>query len=148
VDRSSTSLVRFFGAEVFATTIAAAFGNTVVNGQNNEKTIDPSVARLTAGRVSPASLNITDFQIAVAHLERRGAAPLAAQAMALVFLDIAKIYNTSVMRVLDITNESQLKIVEAEAYKYINRLRNQTSWLAKSTASNNNNSYRARYLIP
>lgn len=148
MDRNSTNLVRFFGAEVFATILGSSLGNTVVDGQGGETTVSPAVSRLTAGRVSEASINNTDYDIAVGMLERRNVAPLAAKAMALVLLDVARIQNTSVVRLLESTNTTQLSVLETTAYKYINQLRDKTSYLSKSRATNNANSYRARYLVP
>jgi len=148
MNRTSTNLVKFFGAEVFASTISSSIGNVVVDGNGNEKSTSPANVRLSSDRVEEATINSSHYQIAVAHLERRGVAPLAAKAMALVFLDVAKIQNMTVMQLLDNTNDVDIKMVTAEAYKYINQLRNNTSSLARSQPTNNSQSFRARYLIP
>jgi hypothetical protein len=148
VNRVSTSLVRFFGAGVKAQQAGGKLSNLVSDGQGGETPMAADVQRFLTKGLTPASVNIHDYQSALGHLERLGASPLAAKAMALVFVDAAKAQGVSVMSLIESTNSSQLSLLSAETYKYINQLRDSTNQLSGSVAVDNSLSLRSRYLIP
>lgn len=147
VNRISTSLVRYLGAEVSAKSTRGALRNTVKAGQGNEVVQPADTQRVFNTGLTPASVNINDFSAARGYFENRGATPLAAKAMALVMADIAKKEGVSVMKLVDDSNKQNIKLLEAETYRYINQLRDGTSQLSGSTATNNSKSVRARYLL-
>ncbi len=147
VNRVSTSLVRYLGAEVSATSTRGSLRNKVASGQGNEIVQPADAQRVFNTGLTPASVNIGDFDAARGYFENRGSEPLAAKAMALVMSDIAKKKGVSVMELLDGSDKQSIKLLEAETYRFINQLRDGTSQLSGSTTTDNNKSVRARYLL-
>jgi hypothetical protein len=147
VNRVSTSLVNYLGAEVAAKTVRGAFSNTVKAGQGNEIVSPADTVRASNLNLVNASVNIGQFDAARGYFENRGAAPLAAKAMALVIVDAAKAQGVSVMKLLNGSNKQTIELLEKQTYNYINQLRDGTSQLAGSNRTNNNASVRARYLL-
>jgi hypothetical protein len=148
VKRNSTGMLRSFGAEIFATDFGSSFKNIVRNGQGGERTPGADLARFQGQQVEAASIHIAEYQLAKAYLDRRGAEPLASKTMALILLDVAKVQGISVVELLDRTSTEALALLEAEAYRYVNLLRENTSQLTGTNSVNNAQSYRARYLLP
>lgn len=146
-ERSSTSLVRFFGAEISARNTAGKLANVVKDGLGGERTRDASSQRAGAENVEPASIKISDFEAALAHMQRNGVEPLAAKAMAVVMVDAAKAQGVGVMSLLKETSSQELALVSEEAYTFINQLRDGSSQLSGSKAINNAKSLRSRYLL-
>lgn len=147
VNRVSTSLVRYLGAEVSATSTRGSLRNKVNAGQGTEIVSPADSQRVFNTGLTPASVNIGEFDAARGYFENRGTEPLAAKAMALVMADIAKAQGTTVMRLLDDSDKQSIKLLEAETYNYINQLRDGTSQLSGSTTTDNRKSVRARYLL-
>jgi len=147
VNRVSTSLVRYLGAEVSAKSTRGALRNTVRSGQGNEIVQPADAQRVFNTGLTPASVNVGEFDAARGYFENRGATPLAAKAMALVMADAAKARGISVMKLLDGSDKTSIKLLEAETYNYINQLRDGTSQLSGSAPTDNRKSVRARYLL-
>jgi hypothetical protein len=148
IRRSSTSLVNYFGAEVTATMTQGKLSNTVRNGTGNERAAEAAVQIFTNTNYTPSALKISEYEYALGFVQAAGIAPLAQKTMALVFVDAAKAQGISVAALLRDVTSSELSLVEAKSYDYINKLRDNTSQLSGSTPVSNNNSYRARYLKP
>lgn len=129
VNRISTSLVRYLGAEVSAKSTRGALRNTVKAGQGTEIVQPADAQRVFNTGLTPASVKIGDFDAARGYFENRGATPLAAKAMALVMCDIAKKEGVSVMKLVDETDKQNIKLLESETYRYINQLRDGSSQL-------------------
>src|SRR6056297_2098287 len=129
INRTSSSLVRYLGSNVKTTVSRGKLVNTVVRGQGNEQTRNAAVQR-TDSNLVPASVDIGDYQAAFAYLERRGVSPVAAQTMAVVFIDAAKANNQSVMSLLESASDEALAITNANTYTFINQLRNLTTQLS------------------
>lgn len=146
-ERSSTSLVRFLGAEVSARNTAGKLANVVKDGLGGERTQDASSQRAGAENTEPASIKISDFEAALAHMQRNGVEPLAAKAMAVVMVDVAKSQGVGVMSLLKDTSAQEMALVSAEAYTFINQLRDGSSQLSGSKAIDNAKSLRSRYLL-
>lgn len=147
-NRNSARLLSNLGAEIFATEGGGSFKNVVKNGQGGERTPGAGLARFQGQQVESASIHIAEYQLAQAHLQRRGAAPLAINTMALVLLDVAKAKGVSILTLLDSATPEQLSLLEAETYRFVNLLREKTSYLTGANPINNAQSYRARYLLP
>lgn len=148
VNRNSRRILTAFGTEVTATEVTATLVNTIRFGVGGERTTSAALDRFQGQAVEQASLPINDFDIAVADLTRRGAEPLAARTMALIFIDVARVLQVSVHSLLNNANDEQLKLAEAATYQYLNLLRRNTSQLSGANNVSNEQSYRARYLIP
>ena len=146
VNRTSTSLVRFLGAEVSARQTNGKLANNVKHGLGGERTL-PADQQRKANTLEPDSLNIADFQAAFAHIQRLGAEPLAAKAMAMVMVDSAKAQGVDVMSLIDSSNTTEMSLVSNTAYTYINQLRDGSSQLGASRVIDNNKSLRSRYLL-
>jgi hypothetical protein len=146
VNRVSTSLVSYLGAEVSARNTRGGLRNTIKSGQGNEILAPADPGRASNKNLVNASVKIADFDAAKGYFESRGAAPLAAKAMALVLVDVAKAQGVSTMSLLDGSDKQKIKLIEAEAYNYINQLRETTTQLSGSKPTNNK-SVRARYLL-
>lgn len=146
VNRTSTSLVRFLGAEVSARQTNGKLANNVKNGLGGERTL-PADQQRTANTLEPDSLNIAEYQAALAHMQRVGAEPLTAKAMAVVMVDAAKAQSVGVMSLIDSSSTTEMALVSNQAYIYINQLRDGSSQLGASQTINNANSLRSRYLI-
>jgi len=147
VNRVSTSLVRYLGAEVSAKTSRGSLRNVVRSGQGREIVRPADTIRASDLNLVNASVSVSQFDAARGYFENRGAEPLAAKAMALVMVDTAKAQGVSVMKLLDETNPQKIALLEAESYKYINQLRDGTSQLSGSKQTDNKKSVRARYLL-
>lgn len=147
VNRVSTSLIRYLGAEVSATSTRGALRNKVSSGQGSEIVSPADSQRVFNTGLTPASVNVDEFSAAKAYFENRGSTPQAAKAMALVMADIAKSQGLSVMKLVDDSNKQNIKLLESETYRFINQLRDGTSQLSGSTTTDNNKSVRARYLL-
>ena len=147
VNRVSTSLIRYLGAEVSAKSTRGALRNTVKAGQGSEIVQPADAQRVFNTDLTPASVNIDEFDAAKGYFENRGAAPLAAKAMALVMVDAAKAQGVSTMSLLDGSDKQKIKLLEAQAYNYINQLREGTTQLSGSKTTDNKTSVRARYLL-
>ena len=146
-ERSSTSLVRFLGAEVSARNTAGKLVNVVKDGLGGERTRDASSQRAGAENTEPASIKISDYEAALAHMQRNGAEPLAAKAMAVVIVDAARAQGVGVMSLLKDTVAQEMALVSEAAYIYINQLRDGSSQLSGSEAIDNAKSLRSRYLL-
>lgn len=151
VERSSTSLVRFLGAEVAARKTGGKLVNIIRNGLGGEIAPDASSQRVGesagAGNAVPASINIAEYEAALAHMQQNGAAPLAAKAMAVVMVDTAAAQGVNVMALLKTTGAREIALVSNAAYSYINQLRDLSSQLGGSETIDNNKSLRSRYLL-
>lgn len=147
VNRVSTSLIRYLGAEVSPTSTRGALRNKIRDGQGIEIVQPADTQRVFNTGLTPASVNVSDFDAARGYFENRGATPLAAKAMALVMADIAKHNGVSVMKLVDDSDKQNIKLLEAETYRYINQLRDGTSQLSGSAPTDNKKSVRARYLL-
>lgn len=148
INRTSTNLVRFLGSQLSAEVSRGQFGNVFRSGSSVEKSINASVLRLTSGNLVPASVNIEEYHAAFAFLEQRGISKLVAEAMAVVFVDVARTQNVGVMSLLDNADSSSLSLVKNQVYQIINQLRDSTSQLSNASAANNNNSLISRQLKP
>ena len=146
VNRQSTSLVRFLGAEVSARQTNGKLGNNVKNGLGGERA-RPADQQRTANTLEPDSIKIADYQAALAHMQSVGAEPLAASTMAMVLVDSAKAQGMGVMSLIDSASTTEMSLVSNTAYKYINQLRDISSQLGASEDIDNSKSLRSRYLI-
>jgi len=146
VNRQSTSLVRFLGAEVSARQTNGKLANNVVNGLGGERT-RPADQQRTANTLEPDSIKIADYQAALAHMQALGAEPLTAKAMAMVMVDAAKAQGMGVMSLIDSASTTEMALVSNTAYTYINQLRDISSQLGASEEIDNTQSLRSRYLI-
>ena len=146
INRTSTSLVRFLGAEVSARQTNGKLANNVVNGLGGERT-QPADFQRTANTLEPDSIKIADFQAALGHMQGLGAEPLAAKAMAMVLVDSAKAQGVAVMSLIDSASTTELALVSNTAYTYINQLRDGSSQLGSSQDIDNSVSLRSRYLL-
>ena len=146
-NRTSTSLVRYLGAEVSARTSRGSLRNKVTAGQGREIVSPADSPRISNRNLAPASVKIADFDAAKGFFESRGAQPLAAKAMALVVVDAAKAQGVSAMSILDGSDTTSIKLLDSQTYNYINQLRDGTSQLSGSKPSDNRKSVRARYLL-
>ena len=147
VNRTSTSLVRYLGAEVSARNNNGSLANVVQSGQGKEIVQPADSQRVFNSSLTPASVKIADFDAAFGYLQGKGATPLAAKAMALVIVDAAKAQGVSVMSILEQRNSNKLALLDAKTYNYINQLRDRSSQLSNSTTVDNKKSVRSRYLI-
>ena len=145
--RVSTQLVQFLGAEITARNTAGKLVNVVKDGLGGERTRQADSQRAGETNVEPASINISDFGAALAHMQRNGAEPLAAKAMAVVMVDAAKAQGVGVMALLKDTDAQEISLVNNTAYKFINQLRDGSSQLSGSEAIDNSKSLRSRYLL-
>jgi len=146
INRQSTSLVRFLGAEVSARQSNGKLANNVVSGLGGERTL-PADFQRTANTLEPDSIKIADYQAALGHMQGLGAEPLTAKAMAMVMVDAAKAQGVSVMSLIDTTSTEEMVLVSKTAYTYINQLRDGSSQLGASEDIDNGESLRSRYLI-
>ena len=146
VNRTSTSLVRFLGAEVSARQTNGKLSNNVKNGLGGERT-QPADQQRTANTLEPEAINIAEYQAAFAHMQGAGAAPLAAKAMAVVMVDAAKAQGVGVMSLIDSASPTEVALVSNTAYTYINQLRDGSSQLGASQAIDNTKSLRSRFLL-
>ena len=146
VNRQSTSLVRFLGAEVSARQTNGKLANNVVNGLGGERT-QPADFQRTVNTLEPDSIKIADFQAALGHMQGLGAEPLAAKTMAVVLVDSAKAQGVGVMSLIDSASTEELSLVSNTAYTYINQLRDGSSQLGASQDIDNSESLRSRYLL-
>lgn len=150
-NRVSTSLVQFLGAEVSARRTGGKLANVVKGGVGGERFPDASSQRvgISAGAsdIEPGSIQISEYESALVYMQRNGAAPLAAKAMAVVMVDTAKAQGVSVMSLFNDTGSQEVALNNNAAYTYINQLRDGSSQLGGSEAINNANSLRARYIL-
>ena len=147
VKRVSTQLVQFLGAEITARNTAGKLVNVVKDGLGGERTRQADSQRSGETNVQPASIKISDFQAALAHMQRNGVEPLAAKAMAVVMVDAAKAQGVGVMSLLKDTGAQEISLVNNNAYKFINQLRDGSSQLSGSEEIDNSKSLRSRYLL-
>lgn len=147
INRVSTELVRYLGAEVSARNINGKLANVVSRGQGNEIIRPADSQRMLSTSLSPASTKIADFDAALGYFENRGATPLAARTMALVMVDAAKAQGLNVMSILNNSNQATVELTEAKTFNYINQLRDGSSQLSTSKITDNKKSMRARYLL-
>lgn len=147
VNRVSTQLVQFLGAEITARNTAGKLVNVVKDGLGGERTQQADSQRASLVDVEPASIKIADFQAALAHMQRNGVEPLAAKAMAVVMVDAARAQGVGVMSLLRDTSAQEMALVNNSAYKFINQLRDGSSQLSGSEAIDNSKSLRSRYLL-
>lgn len=147
VNRVSTSLVRYLGADVSARNINGRLSNVVKNGQGTEIVQPADAQRTFSTNLVPASINVGEFDAARGFLQQRGAEPLAAKAMAVVFVDSARAQGVSVMSLLEGANADKIALLQAETYKFINQLRDGSSQLSGSREVDNRVSVRSRYLL-
>lgn len=147
-NRNSERLLTFLGAEVSATDVNSAFVNRFRLGQGGEQTTPAGRDRFQGQQVTNAYVPIDEYHIAVAHLTRRGAEPLAARTMGLIFVDVARLLNTSVQGLLNSLTEEQQGLFESATYTYLNTLRQNTTQLTGTNNVTNAQSFRARYLLP
>ncbi len=145
--RVSTQLVQFLGAEITARNTAGKLVNVVKDGLGGERTRQADSQRAGETNVEPASIKISDYEAALAHMQRNGAEPLAAKAMAVVMVDAAKAQGVGVMALLKDTDAQEISLVNNTAYKFINQLRDGSSQLSGSEAIDNSKSLRSRYLL-
>jgi len=146
VNRQSTSLVRFLGAEVSARQTNGKLANNVVNGLGGERT-QPADYQRTANTLEPDSIKIADYQAALGHMQGLGAEPLTAKAMAMVMVDAAKAQGVGVMSLINSSSTEEMSLISNTAYTYINQLRDGSSQLSASQDIDNSESLRSRYLI-
>lgn len=146
VNRQSTSLVRFLGAEVSARQTNGKLANNVKNGLGGERTL-PADQQRTANTLEPDSIKIADYQAALGHMQTLGAEPLTAKAMAMVMVDAAKAQGVGVMSLIDSSTTTEMALISNTAYTYINQLRDTSSQLGASEDIDNSKSLRSRYLI-
>ena len=146
VNRQSTSLVRFLGAEVSARQTNGKLANNVKNGLGGERA-SPADQQRTSNTLEPDSIKIADYQAALSHMQTLGAEPLTAKAMAMVMVDSAKAQGVGVMSLIDSANTTEMALISNTAYTYINQLRDTSSQLGASEDIDNSKSLRSRYLI-
>lgn len=146
VNRTSTNLIRFLGAELSGEINRSSLSNVFRNNQGGERSIAADVLRMTDENLVPASININEFESAIAFLQRRNVAPNAVRAMAVVFVDVAERSGVSVMSILNNADKNVIGLLEARVYEYINQLRDGTSQLSRAPRINNNKSLISRRL--
>jgi len=145
-NRTSTSLVRFLGAEVSARQSSGSLANTVKGGLGGE-VAQPADTQRLANTLTPASVKISDYQSALMHMQNSGAEPFAAKAMAMVLVDAAQAQGVGVMSLIKTTDVTKMALVSNSAYTYINQLRDGSSQLGGSQNIDNGKSLRSRYLL-
>lgn len=146
VNRSSTSLVRFLGAEVSARQSSGSLANVVKGGLGGE-VAQPADTQRLANTLAPASVKISEYQSALMHMQNQGAAPNAAKAMAMVMVDAAQAQGVGVMSLIKTNDVTKMGLVSNTAYAYINQLRDGSSQLGGSQSIDNSKSLRSRYLL-
>jgi len=147
VNRVSTSLIRYLGAEVSARNNNGSLSNLVKSGQGREIVQPADTERVFNSSLVPASVKISEFDAAFGYLQNKGAAPLAAKAMALVMVDAAKAQGVGVMSLLEQRDGNKLALLDAQTFNYINQLRDGSSQLSSSKTVDNRKSVRSRYLL-
>jgi len=146
-NRSSKQVTQFLGADVTPSNVAGALQSVVNNGLGGERPRQPDTTRGSTSDFESGELNIVEYESALVHMEARGAQPLAAKAMALVLLDVAKAQGVRVDTLLRNTGTQEIALLNNQAYVYINQLRGGGSQLSGSDAIDNSKSLRSRYLI-
>ena len=146
VNRSSTNLVRFLGAELSVELNRSSLSNTFRSGRGGERSLPPDTVRLSDADLVPASINIGQYEAALAFLQKRGVSPNAVRAMAVVFVDVANRSGTSVMSFLNNVDNNVVGLLEARVYDYINQLRDPSSQLSRAPRISNKNSLISRRL--
>jgi len=147
VNRSSKQVTQYLGADITPKNVAGALQGVVNNGLGGERTVQPDTIRGSRSDFVAGSLNIAEYEAALVHMESRGAQPLAAKAMALVLLDVAKAQGVRVDTLLRNTSTQEIALLSNQAYVYINQLRGGGSQLSGSNAIDNSKSLRSRYLL-
>ena len=147
VNRVSTSLVRYLGAEVSARNSSGSLSNLVKNGQGNELVQPADAQRVFNTDLTSASIKLSDYDAALGYLQNKGAEPLAAKAMAVVLVDSAKAQNVNVMSLIEQREGNKLALLEPKTFDYINQLRDGSSQLSSSKEIDNRKSVRSRYLL-
>lgn len=148
IKRTATSLVLFLGAELSAQSSLSKLTNVFKGGQGTEKAAPAVVRRLTSPELVPASININEYQIAKAHLEKAGASPGAVKAMAVVFVDTAEYLGVSVSSLLVRTTDKTIGLLQSRVFDYLNQLTGTTSQLGKVVEIKNDRSFISRRLRP
>lgn len=146
-NRTSKQITQFLGAEVTARNTGGGLRNTVKNGLGDERTRQADSVRGSTSDFEAGALNIDDYQAALVYMQNNGSEPLAAKAMALVLLDVAKAQGVGVNTLLSNTEDVAVALNSTEAYTYINQLRGGGSQLSGSDAIDNSKSLRSRYLV-
>ena len=146
VNRTSTSLVRFLGAEVSARKTNGSLANNVKGGLGGE-VAQPADTQRLANNLTPASIKISDYQAALMHMQKQGVAPNAAKAMAMVMVDAARAQGVGVMSLIETNNTTKMALVSSTTYTYMNQLRDGSSQLGGSQSIDNSKSLRSRYLL-
>ena len=147
VNRTSKQITQFLGAEITARNTGGGLRNTIKNGLGGERTLQPDAIRGSTSDFEAGALNIDDYEAALVYMQNNGAQPLAAKAMALVLIDVAKAQGVGVNTLLSNTDAVAVALNSTEAYTYINQLRGGGSQLSGSDTIDNSKSLRSRYLV-
>lgn len=148
VNRTSTNLVRFFGAQLSAEFSRGSFTNVFSSGTGQERSVDPGVVRLVQTDLVPASINTNEFDAVSAFLQTRGSSKQAANAMAVVFIDVANKERIPAMQLLDALDTDSVKLSKNTVYRIINQLRDITNQLSNASSTDNKQSLISRNLKP
>jgi len=147
VNRTSKQITKFLGAEITARNTGGGLRNTFKNNLGGERTRQPDAIRGSTSDFEAGSLNIGDYEAALMYMQNNGAQPLAAKAMALVLVDVAKAQGVGVNTLLSNSDAVAVALNSTEAYTYINQLRGGSSQLSGSDTIDNSKSLRSRYLV-
>ena len=148
VNRTSTSLTRFLGAQLSVEQSQGAFGNVFRRGDGTQRSRPAEISRLSEGDLFPASVNIEKYHAAVSFFQRRGAEPNVIPALAIGLIDVAKKLNQDVYSLLNVNDSNQLDLIEEKVYLYLNQLRDATNQLGSVNSVNNSTSLIRRRLYP
>ena len=147
VNRTGKQVTQYLGADITARNINGQLQNVVNNGVGGERPPQADSQRGATSDYENGALNIGDYEAALVYMERNGAEPLAAKAMALVLLDSAAAQGLSVNKLLRNSSDVAVALQSPAAYTYINQLRSISSQLSGSNAIDNSKSLRSRYLL-
>lgn len=137
VERVSTELVRFFGVQLSREISSGKFANVFRGGDQTQKTIPASFDRLSRENLIPASINIDQYQTALGFLLEAGTAKTIAPAMAVAFVDVANALEINVSALLSVSDNKTLKVLQENAYRFLNRLRDPSSSLTRAEPVDN-----------
>jgi len=148
IKRSSTDLLRFFGAQITPGIAQDKILNIIKQGQGFEVPLDASLERIDFENNRPATINPSVFRVIKSYFVEIGATELNAKTMALLVIDAAQVQGVTALSLLgDIKNNTKINF-DSATYTVLNQLRDPTSQLVIASSVNNSNSVNARNVLP
>lgn len=121
-NRLSTQMLQQRGAQRKIVVENGKLVNTYSGGSGREHFSLPGSVLSTKGSTFPASVNPEQFYIIRAHYQKRGSSKLAAETMALLLIDTARVLSVSPMSLLDESSSGKMTLALG-AYSTMNSLR-------------------------